>query len=311
MSRREINIVRPAHLSVMRQEVIEYICLSSAGQYLDGTFGYGGHAEALLAAGAGQVLGLDQDQSALDAYRDTGSARHDPRLQLRHGRFSNVEEFTKLRDWDGAIIDLGPNSGQLLTAERGFSFSVSGPLDMRMDQSGGVPLEQCLRGHDATSLADALYEATGMRDSRRVARRILGAFEAGELTTTEDLAKLAGPRRGKTHPATEWFLGLRMVVNDELGEIRRGIPALLRCLKPGGRLGVITFHSTEDRVVKQLFKLLAGRCVCEERLCRCPRVETIRWVNRKPLEPSEDELRRNPRARSAKFRCVEKLAPQA
>ncbi|MEZ4749697.1 MAG: 16S rRNA (cytosine(1402)-N(4))-methyltransferase RsmH [Bdellovibrionota bacterium] len=311
MSHRDTNFERPPHLSVMRDEAIEYICLSKGGRYLDGTFGYGGHSEAMLEAGAGEVLALDQDQNTLDAYQATGAARQDPRLKLQRGRCSNVENLTQSRDWDGALIDLGPNSGQLLTPERGFSFNVAGPLDMRMDQGSGPTLEEWLGEHDAVSLANALYEATGMRDSRRVARRIVAAFEAGELKTTEDLAKLAGPRRGKTHPATEWFLGLRMAVNDEAGEVRRGIPALLNCLKPGGRLGVITFHSTEDRVVKQIFKLLAGRCICEEHLCACPRVETIRWVNRKPLEPSADELRRNPRARSAKFRCVEKLAPQA
>lgn len=295
----------------MRDEVIEYICVSKDGHYLDGTFGYGGHSEGFLGAGASQVLGLDQDQSALDAYRAIGAARNDPRLHLQRGRFSNVKELTQLRDWDGAILDLGPNSGQLLTPERGFSFNEAGPLDMRMDTQNGSTLEEWLGQQDAESLADALYAATGMRDSRRVARRLLAAFEAGTLKTTEDLAKLSGPRRGKTHPATECFLGLRMAVNDELGEVRRGIPAILDCLKPGGRLGIITFHSTEDRLVKHIFKLLAGRCVCEERLCSCPRVEQVRWVNRKPLEPSADELQRNPRARSAKFRCVEKIATEA
>lgn len=212
------------------------------------------------------------------------------------------------RRFDGVLVDLGVSTRQLLKPERGFSFAVPGPLDMRMNASAGPTLDEKLETMDLEELASSFWRNADLQHPYGFARRVLEAHRAGKLKTTADIATLAGNRReGKSHPATALFLALRMLVNDEMGEIETGIPPLLDALVTGGRLAVITFHSTEDRVVKKMFQQLAGRCICGEVVCLCPRVEKVSLVLRKPLTASDAELHDNPRSRSAKLRVIEKI----
>ncbi|NBY19092.1 16S rRNA (cytosine(1402)-N(4))-methyltransferase [bacterium] len=206
------------------------------------------------------------------------------------------------------LVDLGVSTRQLLEPDRGFSLMKAGPLDMRMNPGKGESLASLLARLTPDELADELYKNAEIRDSRKLARKIIEGFNQGQIQTTLDLAQVAGKRvPGKSHPATALFTALRMMVNHEKEEMETSIPALVEALKPGGRLVVITFHSTEDRLIKRLFLKLAGRCTCEEPICRCQQPAKVKLITKKPVEPSELELLENPRARSAKLRCVEKI----
>jgi len=196
---------------------------------------------------------------------------------------------------------------QLISPERGFTFQNAGPLDMRMDQKEGPTLEEVLEGLTQDQLADILYKNADLKNSRLLARKILNAYKSGHLKTTEDLAACFGPKMSKTHPATVPFMALRMAVNQELEEIEKAFPLVLNCLRPQGRLVVITFHSTEDRLVKTIMKRWAGKCVCQELICQCKKEERVKLLTKKPVVPSEEEQRLNPRSRSAKLRCIEKI----
>lgn len=294
------------HIPVMLDEVLSHFEPVPGRRFADLTFGEGGHSEALVRRGAEKVVAFDRDPEALAMYRDRGELRDDPRLELHHARFSEIATRFGPGTFDGILADLGVSTRQLLVGERGFSFSKSGPVDMRMNQSAGLPLARVLDRMNLDSLTTALRRNADLKGAHAVARRILDAHRAGKLSDTASLADLAGrPRPGQSHPATPLFLALRMLVNEELDEVEDGLPAALECLKPGGRLVVITFHSTEDRAVKRLFRRLSGGCGCDGTPCRCPRVELGRLLTRKPIEPGAEEVSRNPRARSAKLRCIE------
>lgn len=295
------------HRTLLLAEVIEFLKVNEAGVYLDGTFGEGGHTEAILEKG-GRVVGLDRDLSALTRYRESGNFRADSRLSLQHGRMSQVGELFPARAFQGAIVDLGVSTRQILSTERGFSFQGEGPLDMRMDESDPRTLEKVLSSLSERELADALYQYADVPGARRIASRLITDFRKGLIRNTADVAALAGPSHGKRHPATQLFMALRMLVNEELWEIEQGIPAIFDRLAPGGRLCVITFHSVEDRVVKWIFKRLAGQCVCGTDPCLCDRVKQAELLTKKPVLPSREEERSNPRARSAKLRCIEKIS---
>jgi 16S rRNA (cytosine1402-N4)-methyltransferase len=296
------------HRPVLLAEVIENIDLKDGGIYADLTFGEAGHSDVLLGHNIKLLLGNDRDLSTLDRYRKEGKYRTDPRLKLVEGPFSGFKAQTEGIFFDGILVDLGVSTRQLLEAERGFSLMKPGPLDMRMNPGVGEPLSSWLSQLTPEELADQLYRNAEIRESRSLARKIIKAFQEGKLNNTVELAKLAGPKiPGKSHPATALFTALRMMVNQELDEMELTIPALIDCLKPRGRLVVITFHSTEDRVIKKIFLKLAGRCICDEPICRCREKEKVRLVTKKPIEPSKKELLENPRARSAKLRCVEKI----
>ncbi len=294
------------HIPVLLKEVIEYIKLFEGGVYADLTFGEGGHTEELLRGGAKRVDACDRDRATLERYREGGEFRSDPRLTLSHQPFSQWAEVCPPYLYDGILVDLGVSTRQLLTPERGFSFADSGPLDMRMDPDREVSLLEKLEEVTEKGLAKVLEDNTDLFPAVPIARAIKDAVRRRELKTTADLIHVLGGKAGKRHPATVIFLALRMWVNDELGEVEKTFPKLISFLKPGGRLVVLTFHSTEDRKVKQVFKMLAGKCVCppESRRCDCPRVKLVEEVLKKPLDPSREEMRRNPRSRSAKLRCV-------
>ncbi len=294
------------HKSILVSEIIELLRVSGSGVYADVTFGDGGHTEALLDAGAALVVGTDRDKEALARYSKEGRYAGSSRLRLVHSRISEFSQ--KVQEcFDGIIADLGVSTRQLMEPSRGFSFASRGPLDMRMDRSHGKPLSEWLLEWSEEELGTFFRDAAGIPGAFRVAKRVLEAAHYHDLKTTEDLARMMGPKRTKRHPATTLFMALRMAVNEELEEVATGIPSLIDKLKPEGRLAVMTFHSTEDRLVKRLFKVAAGRCTCDEPICRCSNVKIAEWVNKKPIIPGEAEQTQNPRSRSAKLRCIEKL----
>jgi 16S rRNA (cytosine1402-N4)-methyltransferase len=254
----------------------------------------------------------------LEKYRTLGQERANPALVTRH---ATIRDFARdpasQSQFDGILADLGVSTFQLLHSGRGFSFQKPEPLDMRMNTSEGETLLERLENADEEELADGLYQAADMRQSRVYARRIYTALREGSLKTTEDLVRIAqsieGPKKpNRAHPATLLFLALRMWVNHEYEEVAEGIPALLECLKPGGRLAVLTFHSTEDRLVKHAFQRLAGR--------RAPEGQTEFYASEaslhapanlvltKAVTAGPEELEQNPRARSAKLRCIERTS---
>jgi 16S rRNA (cytosine1402-N4)-methyltransferase len=274
------------------------------GVYVDCTVGLGGHAEALLAAGAGRVIGIDRDGTALDAARMRLSGALD-RVELVHADYRELARVLQERGVvavDGALADLGVSSMQLDEPERGFSFRQDGPLDMRMDRSTGVPVAELIRTTDEATLADVIFEFGEERYARRIARAIVRARDRGPLTRTLELAAVV--RRGaggrgwqRIDPATRTFQALRIWVNRELDGLDAFIEAAVAALRAGGRLVVIAFHSLEDRVVKQAFRRIGER--------GAPAVAVL---TRKPIVPDEDERGRNPRSRSARLRALERVA---
>lgn len=301
----------------MLAETLEGLRVNSGGLYIDCTLGGGGHSGAILEASApgGRVLGLDRD---LEALRRTGArlAGYGDRFQAVHSNFSGLREAAQscgFLNVDGILMDLGVSSDQLETPARGFSFRLDGPLDMRMDPTRGPTAAEWLASAEEAEIAEAIYRFGEDRMSRRIARAIVRARSERPLCGTLELASLVeaavGGRKGaKIHPATRTFQALRMVVNEELQSIESGLEAALELLAPGGRLAVITFHSLEDRLVKQFFRSHEGR---EESLYeggsewRGEEPRVIR-VTRKPLTAAEEEATANPRARSAKLRVIEK-----
>ncbi|CAN5232937.1 16S rRNA (cytosine(1402)-N(4))-methyltransferase RsmH [soil metagenome] len=308
-----------AHRPVLLDEVIHFLAPAPGKLILDGTLGGGGHSERLLEAGA-CVLGLDQDPAALAAARGrlAKHAQHLAALRLNFRDFSLVLEEAGIGGIDGALVDLGVSSHQLDEPERGFSIRADGPLDMRMDPDSPLKAEDLVNEMSEGELADVFYHFGGERASRRVARIIVGARARGRITTTGELAALverakggrSKGRAGKIHPATQVFQALRIAVNDELGALEEFLENAVRWLRPGGRIAVITFHSLEDRIVKQFI-----RSRSQEWLDRPewpeprPNPErALRPVVRKALTASPGEIAANPRARSAKLRVAERLA---
>lgn len=296
------------HEPVLVKEVLDFIGISG-GKFADLTFGEGGHTGALLRHGASEVWSVDRDPSAIALYQEKGEFRADPRLHLLHGCYSSFPDSVPdaAGTFDGILLDLGVSTRQLLEAGRGFSIKEPGPLDMRMNQSEGETLMDLLQRLDQDELANVLYRNADLHESRSMARKIRRALDAGTLQTTSDLAALFPGPAHRPSPATPVFMALRMEVNRELDEIESTIPRLLPLLKVGGKLGVITFHSTEDRLVKHIFLRLAGRCICRKSPCFCPTEQTVNILTKKPVIASETELEINPRARSAKLRCIERI----
>ncbi len=303
------------HKSVLLAEVLQALQPQPGGKYADGTLGGAGHAAAVLAASSptGWLWACDRDGVALEAAAQR-LAEFAGRFELRRGNYAELGEWIPAGSCDGVLLDLGVSSPQLDVAERGFSFQNDGPLDMRMDTRQPVTAATLLNTESAEEIARIFWEYGDERESRRFARAIVQDRETRPFTTTRQLAELIerlAPRGGrKAHPATRVFQALRIVVNDEIGSLERGLAGALKILKPGGRLAVITFHSLEDRVVKLFGRARArdytftGVDVPELRL---PCVPEIKLVNRKAIGPGEAELAVNPRSRSAQLRVMEKL----
>ncbi len=305
-----------SHLTVLRREATALLEAGPGKVILDGTLGGGGHAEALLEAGA-RVIGLDQDPRALAA-ASARLASHGDRLRTAHANFRDargVLDGLGEGEMDGALVDLGVSSPQLDDPSRGFSFRAGGPLDMRMDPTRGAPLSQRLAEWDEKALESILHTLGEERFARRVARAILFEFANGTLTDTARLAQVvaeAVPRKEwpkQIHPATKTFQALRIAVNDELGALAEWLGALPRLLKRGGRAAAISFHSLEDRMVKQEFARLATGCTCPPLLpiCACGRSAEWKVISRGAVQASDEEVQQNPRSRSARLRVIERL----
>jgi len=299
----------------MVAEALAALRPQSGGRYADGTVGGAGHAAAILAASSptGWLYGCDRDGAAVEA-AERKLAEFSGRFEIRQGNFAELADWVPPGSCDGVLMDLGVSSPQL-EAGRGFSFQQDGPLDMRMDRRQGLTAARLLNEATAEELARIFWELGGERDGRRFARAIVRERERRRFETTRQLAELIerlAPRRGrKTHPATRAFQAVRMAVNDEIGSLQLGLAAALKILKPGGRLAVITFHSLEDRIVKDFgrarardYTFTGGMDVPE---LRKPRAPELKWLQRKAFRPAAAEVAANPRSRSAQMRVMEKL----
>ena len=314
-TRTDIGPVGAAHVPVLVGKVVEWLRPRPGACLVDATVGLGGHAAALLAAAPGaRLLGLDRDRAALAraAERLPGE-----RVVLRHACFSLLAAALAELGWDGAdavLLDLGFSSAQLDDPARGFGFQADGPLDMRMDEGSGPSAAELVNHWPEREIARILAEYGEEPRARALARAIA---RARPLRTTGELARVIGGVLGRgrpgLHPATRSFQAIRMAVNDELGELERFLADGYRVLRPRGRLAVLAYHSLEDRQVKDAFRRWAADCLCPPRTprCVCGWSAKVRLLTRRPLRPSAREVARNPRARSARLRIVERLEERA
>jgi 16S rRNA (cytosine1402-N4)-methyltransferase len=307
------------HRPVLLREVLRWLRPSGGATFVDCTLGAGGHAEALLEAVGpdGRVHGIDRDSEAL-AYARGRLARFGDRFTTTQGDARDLGELMAARDvWavDGIVADLGISSMQLDDSDRGFAFSIDGPLDMRMNRESGRTAAELLATVSEDELRTILRRYGEEKRAGKIARAIVHDRETRPFRTTRQLAglveRVAGSRgrRFRIHPATRTFQALRIAVNDEIEGLDRIVTDGVKLLKRGGRLAVISFHSLEDRTVKHTMRSLAERCICPPKLpvCGCGRENLIRVLTAKPVRPAEDEVDANPRARSSRLRVAERL----
>jgi 16S rRNA (cytosine1402-N4)-methyltransferase len=315
------------HIPVMLEEVLKYLQPRAGGQYVDGTIGGGGHTEAILerSAPGGRVLGIDSDAQALARVeKRLASAVRDGRLVLVHGNFAElariVNEAGFVSSVDGVLLDLGFSSNQMEDPQRGFSFSVDGPLDMRLDQSQELSAAELVNNASEQELADIFWRYGEETRSRQVAWRIVRERSRGPITQTAQLARIVSAgvpyKPGMIHPATRVFQALRIAVNAELEHLEAALPQIVDVLSAGqtgdaegggGRMIIISFHSLEDRLVKGFMRREAMDCICPPGLpvCVCNHKARLRLLTPKPVTPAKQEVQGNPRARSAKLRAAE------
>ncbi len=303
------------HTSVLLEESIALLDIHPDGKYIDATLGAGGHAEKILerSSPSGRLLGLDADPRAIElAQRRLG--RFVGRYVLVHTNFRYIEQVANEHDFnpcDGVLFDLGISSMQVDAWAAGFSFRRDEPLDMRFDPTSGKTAADIIRESSEQELARIIWEYGEEPKSRQIARAIKSSREP--IVTTEQLVQAVESvyrgKRGRIHPATRTFQALRIAVNDELDALREGLAGALRVLRVGGRLVVISFHSLEDRIVKHFMRERSKGCICppEQLVCTCNHHPEIKVLTRKPIVPSGEEVKVNPRSRSAKLRAAEKL----
>jgi len=321
-----IKVQGAPHMPVLYQETLDGLHVTPGGRYIDSTVGAGGHATGILQASApdGRLLGLDADPQALEISRKQLACFGD-RVLLVHGNFADLKTHANTLGWktsagfgpvDGVLFDLGMSSMELKDRERGFSFQLEGPLDMRFDPTTPRTAADLVNELPERDLADLIYRYGQEPASRAIARAIVAARP---LRTTTKLAaavsqaiqrtsRRTARRKSKVHPATRTFQALRIAVNDELQALRQGLPAAVSLLKPGGRLAVISFHSLEDRIVKQFFAREERDCICppETWVCTCGHRATLAVLTRKPIQPTPLEVEQNPPSRSARLRIAAK-----
>lgn len=310
--------VKFSHRSVLLDECIEALDIKPDGIYIDGTAGGGGHSFAIASRlTTGKLIAIDQDDAAIRA----ASARLAPlgdRAKVVKSNFSCLADVCRtleIERIDGVLLDLGVSSYQLDTAERGFSYMADAKLDMRMDSGAALTAYDVVNGYSEDEIRRILFEYGEERFSSRIARNIVKNREQSPIETTGELVKIikdsipASAREGGHHPAKRSFQAIRIEVNGELDVIRPALDSAAKLLNKGGRMAVITFHSLEDRIVKQTFAELASGCTCPKSIpvCVCGKTPTVKLVSRKPILPSDVELEENPRSRSAKLRVAEKL----
>lgn len=303
-----------SHIPVLYKEIIHALQPQSGGRYVDGTLGAGGHARGILEACSpdGHLLGLDVDPQALALSRET-LAPFEGRTHLEQASYITITKQLAALKWDfvdGIVLDLGASSMQFDNAERGFSFMQDGPLDMRFGSNAFQSAEDIVNSYDERDLADLIFRYGEDRDARRIAKAIV---MNRPLRTTRELVAViekASPRRGdRTHPATQTFQALRIAVNEELASVESVLPQAVAALRSGGRCAVISFHSLEDRIVKDYFREQSKDIVNPpyERIYEVERKAVVEIINKKPIVASDEEVKDNPRARSAKLRVIEKL----
>jgi len=308
----------PEHIPVLRDTFIDAIFSDADGYYVDCTFGRGGHSRALLArlSSRGRLLALDRDPEAIAAGKEL--ATQDKRFSICHSDFAQLGASLEREAWgkvSGIGFDLGVSSPQVDNAARGFSFRHDGPLDMRMDTGSGQPLSRMLDQVSERELVDLLRSFGDERYARRIASAILKAKHGDALNTTADLENIcfhAVPKQaryGSTHPATRTFQALRIWVNGEMDQIDAGIDAAIAHLQPSGKLAVISFHSGEDRRIRDIIQTAVQPCTCPPQLpmCVCGKKPSMRWLQKKPLRADEQEISDNPRSRSSMLRVAQRL----
>ena len=304
-----------SHVPVMLDEVLEALAVRPDGDYLDGTFGGGGYSRAVLDVPPHRLIGMDRDPEAVA--RGQALAEESPAFTMLEGRFGNMAEHLAeiaIDQLDGIVLDVGVSSQQIDNPERGFSFVADGPLDMRMEVSGESAAD-VVNSTDEQELASIIYRYGEERASRRIAKAIVERRDQAPITRTGELASIVASvlgRRSKIDPATRTFQALRIYVNDELGELERALAAAEQLLRPGGRLVVVAFHSLEDRIVKQFLAARSGQRAkpsrhLPDRPEDVPIPATFRPLSRRPMMPSDAEVQKNPRARSARLRAAERL----
>ena len=315
------------HIPVLVDEVVQFLQPKNHGFYVDGTVGLGGHAAIILQESAphGFLLGIDLDSQAL-AIAEERLREYKERVTLLDGNFAHLDQLTQLHrradqpeptipQIDGILLDLGVSSLQLDTPTRGFSFTHSGPLDMRMDANQSLLAAHVVNRHPEDALATIFTEFGQERWARKIARQIVYARKRKSISTTRQLAEIvldAIPPKStgwRIHPATKVFQALRIYINDELKNLHAGISSAASVLRPGGRLCVISFHSLEDRIVKEQFRTLSRACICPPKtpICVCQHKPTLQILSKRPIAPTHKEVRRNPRSRSAKLRVAMKI----
>ena len=308
-----------SHIPVLLDETLELLAPARGGIFVDGTLGGGGHAEAVLShlPETGRLIGIDRDWEAVRAAGDRLSSYGD-RFTALHGNFFDMGALLSeigVTSVDGILLDLGVSSHQLDTQERGFSYKSEAPLDMRMDQEAALSARDVVNTYPEAELARVIWTYGEERFSRRIAERICRAREQSPIETTLQLAQIvrdaipAKYRNEPQHPARRTFQALRIEVNNELGGLDRAVEQACDLLQKGGRLCIITFHSLEDRIVKQAFRRFENPCTCPPSapICICGKEPKAKILTKKPLTASQEEESRNSRSTSAKLRCIEKI----
>jgi 16S rRNA (cytosine1402-N4)-methyltransferase len=309
-----VTMSLPVHVPVLLDEVIAELQARRGGYFVDCTVGLGGHAAAILEkiSPSGRLLGIDADSEAIKVSQDKLS-NYGEAVTLVNDNFVNLEAICgryHFHPVDGILFDLGISSLQLDTAERGFSFHLDAPLNMRFDSGQGLTASDIVNSFSEQELAKLIERYGEERHSRRIARYIV---QNRPIATTVELARLVeqvlGGKRAKIHPATRTFMALRIAVNNELQNLELALKQTINLLCPGGRLAVISYHSLEDRIVKQFMRYAASNCLCPPGtiICRCGHVPTLKLISRKVIKPSSLEVESNPRSRSAKLRIAERL----
>ncbi len=304
------------HIPVLYQETIENLITDKNGVYLDCTLGGGGHSEGILKvlSEKGKLISIDQDQQAID-FAVERLAKYGEKWEPYKDNFENLDTVLYLAGYDkidGILMDIGVSSTQLNDPDRGFSYRFDTKLDMRMNKNAVVSAYEVVNEYEEGRLSKIIYDYGEERHARKIARLICELREEKPIETTGDLVDIIKRAyKGKTpkHPATKTFQAIRIEVNRELEVLERAIDKAVNALKPGGRLAVITFHSLEDRLVKNKFKDLSVDCICPPELpvCRCDNKAKVKIITRKPITPNEEELKFNNRSRSSKLRVVERL----
>jgi len=312
-----VIIMKKDHTPVLPEETIDYLDCKQKGIYIDGTAGRGGHIKRILQkiGEKGLIIGVDRDQKAIKFLKN--KFKDYENIKLVHDNYINIPDILeklKIDQVDGMLFDLGFSSPQIDTPERGFSYQKDGPLDMRMNQEQNLKAADIVNKYSQPELAEVIREYGEDKWAERIAEFIVKFRNKEKIETTSQLVEIikkaipAGARRKGGHPARRTFQALRIETNNELNQLQAMIDRCVSCLKTGGRICIISFHSLEDRIVKHTFRELAKDCVCppDFPICNCDKTSLVKIITKKPVIPSKKEIDENPRARSAKLRVVEK-----